>query len=189
MSMMTIENTTLRKPGRSSGTWKVPRYVFALSKKRSHHSEQAMNKNDEMQLPVTLPMPPITTMSKISYVIADLNWLAWIVVWNIASSAPEMPAKKELMTNAKRLWCARLMPIASAATSSSRIALNARPYVELMSSTMIAIHTPDTANGNNTDLKMVYFRSKFEPFVTTPSLSHWNTARNISAKPSVAIAK
>ena len=56
---------------------------------------------------------------------ADLNWLAWMVVWNMASKAPEIPAKKELMIKASRLWWARLIPMASAATSSSRIALKA----------------------------------------------------------------
>ena len=33
------------------------------------------------------------------------------------------------------------------------------------------------------------FFSRFEPFVTGPSLLHWNTARMISAKPSVAMAR
>ncbi len=86
-----------------------------------------MNKNEPMQLPEIEPMPPMTTMSRISYVMADLNVLAWTVVWYMASSAPEMPAKNEEMMNAMRLWWARLMPMASAAISSSRMALKARP--------------------------------------------------------------
>ena len=61
-----------------------------------------MNKNEPMQLPEIEPMPPMTTMSRISYVMADLNVLAWTVVWYIASSAPEMPAKNEEMMNAMR---------------------------------------------------------------------------------------
>ena len=45
----------------------------------------------------------------------------------IAIMPPPMPAKKELMMKAIRLCLARLMPMASAATSSSRMARNARP--------------------------------------------------------------
>lgn len=39
-----------------------------------------MNRNEPMQLPEMEPMPPMTTMSKISYVMADLNVLACTVV-------------------------------------------------------------------------------------------------------------
>ena len=45
----------------------------------------------------------------------------------IAIMAPETPAKKELTVKESILCFARLMPIASAATSSSRMALKARP--------------------------------------------------------------
>ena len=45
----------------------------------------------------------------------------------IAKSAPPTPAKNELVTNESILCLARLMPMASAATSSSRMALKARP--------------------------------------------------------------
>ena len=45
----------------------------------------------------------------------------------MASIAPPTPAKKELMQKAIRLCLARLMPMASAAISSSRMALKARP--------------------------------------------------------------
>ena len=57
----------------------------------------------------------------------EVKVLAWMLDWNMASSAPPTPAKKELMRNACILCLARLMPIASAAISSSRMALNARP--------------------------------------------------------------
>ena len=100
--MMMTENTTIRKPVRSSGTLNAPIYV-SLSKNRSHHSEHAMNRNEPMQLPEMEPMPPMTTMSRISYVMADLNVLACTVVWYMASSAPEMPAKKDEIVNAMRL--------------------------------------------------------------------------------------
>ena len=42
---------------------------------------------------------------------------------NSVYSPPEIPAKKELITKARRLWWARLIPIASAAISSSRTLL------------------------------------------------------------------
>ena len=45
----------------------------------------------------------------------------------MAMVAPDTPAKKELVTKDSILCLARLMPMASAATSSSRMALNARP--------------------------------------------------------------
>ena len=37
--------------------------------------------------------------------------------------------------------------------------------------------------------KLVYLRRRLEPLVMTPRPSHWKTARMISAKPSVAIAR
>ena len=80
-----------------------------------------------MQLPVTEPMPPITTMSKISYVMAEVKLLACTLFWYIASIAPPTPAKKLLRQKANCLCRARLMPMASAATSSSRMAMKARP--------------------------------------------------------------
>ena len=52
-----------------------------------------------------------------------------------------IPVKKEEITNASSLWRNRLIPMASAATSSSRIALNARPKEELISRTISAIQT------------------------------------------------
>ena len=48
--MMMTENTTMRKPLRSSGTLNAPIYA-SLSRKRSHHSEQAMYRKEAMQLP------------------------------------------------------------------------------------------------------------------------------------------
>ena len=58
---------------------------------------------------------------------ADLKLLACAMESTIASVAPATPAKKELVTKESILCLARLMPIASAATSSSRMALKARP--------------------------------------------------------------
>ena len=52
-----------------------------------------------------------------------LKVLASIERMNIASRPPEIAVKKELTTKESSLCRKRLMPIASAATSSSRIAL------------------------------------------------------------------
>ena len=57
----------------------------------------------------------------------EVKVLACTWFMNMASSAPPTPAKKELMMKLMRLCLARLMPMASAAISSSRIALNALP--------------------------------------------------------------
>ena len=106
-----------------------------------------------------------------------------------------------LVTKLIILWRARLMPIASAAISSSRIALSARPYDERIMSTIISMHT--TANRkygmtsenfsntvpSSTDLKVLSLESGKEPLVSGPSLSHTIIVRTISAKPRVAIAR
>ena len=86
-----------------------------------------MTRNAEITLPVTLPMPPMTTMSRIKYVTAMVNVVEDTAPRNIAISAPPMAAKNELMIKLICLCLARSMPIASAAISSSRMALNARP--------------------------------------------------------------
>ena len=63
--MMMMENTTIRKPVRRKGTLKAPIYV-SVSRNRSHHSLAATYRNEAMQLPEIDPMPPITTISRIS---------------------------------------------------------------------------------------------------------------------------
>ena len=52
---------------------------------------------------------------------------AWALETYMAKRAPPTPAKKELTTKESILCLARLMPMASAATSSSRMAWKARP--------------------------------------------------------------
>ena len=78
-------------------------------------------------LPVTLPMPPMTTMSRISYVKVTEKVFASMERMNMASSPPATAAKNELMTKEDSLCLNRLMPMDSAAISSSRMALKARP--------------------------------------------------------------
>ena len=58
---------------------------------------------------------------------ADLKLFACAMARTIAMHAPAMPAKKELVQKEIILCFARLMPIASAAISSSRMALKALP--------------------------------------------------------------
>ena len=53
--------------------------------------------------------------------------LACAIDSTMAMVAPDTPAKKELTTKEIILCLARLIPMASAATSSSRMALKARP--------------------------------------------------------------
>ena len=57
----------------------------------------------------------------------EVYTLAWALLANMANRAPPTPAKKEEMQKASRLCLARLTPMASAAISSSRMALKARP--------------------------------------------------------------
>ena len=51
-----------------------------------------------------------------------------------------MPVKKELIIKAISLCLKRLIPIASAATSFSLMALKALPYEELIISTIMPMH-------------------------------------------------
>ena len=64
--MMMTEKTTSRNPLRRKGTLKPFSRMISLSRKRSHHSLQGTKRNEARQLPVTEPMPPMTTMSRIS---------------------------------------------------------------------------------------------------------------------------
>ena len=63
--MMMMEKTTIRKPVRRKGTL-TPKTHVSESRKRSHHSLAATYRKDAMQLPEMEPMPPMTTMSRIS---------------------------------------------------------------------------------------------------------------------------
>ena len=63
--IITMENTTIRKPERRKGTSNVP-MTISLSRKRSHHSLHAMYRKEAITLPLTEPMPPMTTMSRMS---------------------------------------------------------------------------------------------------------------------------
>ena len=57
----------------------------------------------------------------------EVNTFACALATYMANSAPPTPEKKLEMTKESILCLNRLMPMASAATSSSRMALKARP--------------------------------------------------------------
>jgi hypothetical protein len=77
--------------------------------------------------PVMLPSPPRTMIISKLKVMEKLKKLGDTVVIRDAISPPATPAKNPLTTNAKSLCLKMGMPIASAATSSSRIDFIARP--------------------------------------------------------------
>ena len=77
-----------------------------------------------------LPSPPSTTITTMSMTAQNENWSLDSDDWYCATSAPATPVKKALRTNAMTLYLVVLMPIASAAISSSRTAKKARPWVE-----------------------------------------------------------
>ena len=64
-TMMTMENPTRRKPLRNTPGAEMPRNL-PESRPRSHHSEVATNNSEPMTEPEMEPMPPSTTISKIS---------------------------------------------------------------------------------------------------------------------------
>ena len=80
--------------------------------------------------PVIEPMPPSTTITTTSIDFTKVNmrgvtsWILW------TSSAPASPAKAAEMTKARTFQPTVSTPMASAATSSSRMARSALPCVE-----------------------------------------------------------
>ena len=126
-------------------------------------------------------------MRSISYVMVEVKALAWAFATYIAKSAPPMPAKKLEMTNDIVLCLKRAIPIASAAISSSLIALNALPYEECIRSTITTMHNEVMRNGTKVEsLKITLPEASvilklenvgnpliiFAPLVTGPSFCH-----------------
>ena len=64
-TMMTMENTTRRKPLRNTSGALMPRNS-PESRPRSHHSEAATNSMEPITEPEMEPIPPSTTISNIS---------------------------------------------------------------------------------------------------------------------------
>ena len=92
---------TIRNPERNRGTL-TPAMVSGSSKKRSS-SLPAVTRNAPATLPVTLPMPPKTTISRISYVRATWKVLESMDRINMASIPPPTPVKKEEITKESSL--------------------------------------------------------------------------------------
>ena len=77
--------------------------------------------------PHTLPMPPSTTMTSSIEDTLKLN-ISGVAVCSLATkNTPVMPANAAPMANAISLVRTGLTPIAPAAVSSSRMAIQARP--------------------------------------------------------------
>src|SRR5919205_619915 len=78
-----------------------------------------------------LPMPPRMIMLSTMIEIEKSNWNGSITWSMLAHSEPAKPENEAPMANASSFVCTRSMPIAEAASSSSRIAIHARPMPEL----------------------------------------------------------
>src|SRR5882724_4228886 len=86
-----------------------------------------------MMTPMLFPMPPKMTITTSVMDCMKPNPLGVRNCFECAYNPPATPAKNAPTTNALTLYFVVLIPIASAATSSSRTAMNPRPYVELTS--------------------------------------------------------
>ena len=81
----------------------------------------------DMMVPVMLPMPPRTIISSILKVNVNLKSSGFIAPRRFPSRPPPTPAKNAPITKESTLCLKRFIPMASAAISSSRIALKALP--------------------------------------------------------------
>ena len=89
-------------------------------------------------MPGMLPMPPSTTMHRMITDSKKVKLSGDTKAILAAKNAPTTPAQAEPITKASILSRKVLMPMAAAATSSSRIAIQARPMREEMSRYMAA---------------------------------------------------
>ncbi|MNE87151.1 hypothetical protein D3C80_1843170 [compost metagenome] len=76
------------------------------------------------------PIPPSTTIASTAIDSCRVKDSGETNPWNAANSAPAMPPNVAPMANASSLKLRVLMPIARAASSSSRMAVQARPTRE-----------------------------------------------------------
>ena len=93
-------------------------------------------------------MPPSTTMHSTMIESSSVKLSGLMKPWNEANSPPATPPKVAPMANASSLMLRVLMPIALAASSSSRIAIQARPMRESSSRTEMKIEA--AAQARNT---------------------------------------
>ena len=83
--------------------------------------------NAPIATPQKLPMPPSTTIASTVNEIVNVNWSGLTTVSFAVLKTPAMPAVDAPSANASSLVVTVLMPFAAAASSSSRIASQARP--------------------------------------------------------------
>ncbi len=89
--------------------------------------------------PQTLPIPPKTIITRIITETGKPN-ISGVAVCNLATnSVPVAPAKAAPVAKARSFSLTRLTPIAAAAISSSRIAIQARPMRENLSRWLVRI--------------------------------------------------
>ena len=77
-----------------------------------------------------LPMPPSTTMARIVNDTVNRNWSGLTKISFEALKTPAKPAVDAPRANASSFVVTVLMPFAAAASSSSRMAIQARPSRE-----------------------------------------------------------
>ena len=92
-----------------------------------------------MMLPVMEPMPPSTTITRYSMDLLKPKVLAEIMPIWWAYSPPATPAKKAARVKASSLYRVVGMPVASLATSFSRMEMMARPWRERPRVKMLAM--------------------------------------------------
>ncbi len=92
-------------------------------------------------------MPPSTTIATIITLSIRLNDSGDTKPWNDANIEPDTPPKVAPIANASSFMLRVLMPIALAAISSSRMAIQARPMREVSSRWQIT--TLDTTSARN----------------------------------------
>ncbi len=107
------------------GIWIGPTVIGDSTKRKA--SDRSVKAKAVTAEPVILPSPPRTMIISKLNVMEKLKRLGDTVVIREAISPPETPAKNPLTTNARSLCRKTGIPIASAATSSSRIDFIARP--------------------------------------------------------------
>ena len=83
--------------------------------------------NAPIATPQKLPMPPSTTMARTVNETTNVNWSGLTVTSFEALNTPAIPAVDAPRAKASSLATTVLMPLAAAASSSSRIASHARP--------------------------------------------------------------
>ena len=109
------------------------------------HSRSSSGTNDSSTAPSTtpqtLPMPPSTTIASTITDSTRMKLSGLMNPWIAENMPPAMPPNDAPIANASSLMLRVLMPIARAATSSSRMASHARPMRESCSRMLMTMTT------------------------------------------------